>query len=62
MIDWDAEFEAQAKESAKRADAIDPAKVRAKSEAEFQRGVALGWRDADGNSLLPADSDDENDE
>ncbi len=62
MIDWDAEFEAQAREMAKRTDAVDPAKVRAKSEAEFQRGVALGWWDADGNSLLPDDSDDENDD
>lgn len=61
MIDWDAEFEAQAREAGKRSDAVDPAKVRAKSEAEFQRGVALGWWDADGNPMHD-DSDDENDE
>jgi hypothetical protein len=59
MIDWDAEFEAQAKEMAQRNDAVDPAKIRAKSEAEFQRGVALGWWDADGNALLPDDETDD---
>lgn len=35
----------------------------AKRAVEFERGVRLGWHDADGNSLVPeADDDEESDE
>ena len=32
---------------------------REKSRREFERGVALGWHDADGNSLLPDEGDED---
>lgn len=50
-------------EEAKRLDA-DPAyqaKMKAKREADFARGVRLGWWDAEGNPI-PQDDDPDEDE
>jgi len=43
-------------------DAAMAERNRVRSEAEFQRGVELGWFDQDGNSLLPDDPEDEDDD
>lgn len=63
MIDWNAEFEAIAAANAKAYDESNtPEKIaarKAKAEAEFQRGIELGWWDAEGNSLLEDEAEDE---
>ena len=52
-------------EEAKPPPPEDPAasaRNRAKARAEFEKGVRLGWHDAEGNSLLPEDEDEEDEE
>ena len=63
MIDWDEAFEEQSRATGKANDAVDPVKLKAKLDAEFQRGVRLGWWDADGNPIAQDDdSDEDNDD
>lgn len=59
MIDWDKEFEDQARrESA----GYDAKKAAAKREEEFRRGVRLGWWTEDGTPIPQEDPEDEDDE
>lgn len=62
MIDWDEAFEDQAAAARKSHDALDPAKIKAKSAEDFARGVRLGWWDADGNPIAQDDDSDEDNE
>ena len=62
FLDWD-EIEKEIAENNRRiSDSVDTEKQRARSKAEFDRGVALGWFDKDGNSLLNEETDDENED
>lgn len=60
-MDWDAAFEEAAAQAASTLTPELEARTKAKSLAEFQRGIELGWWDAEGNSLTPADPDDPDD-
>ncbi len=64
-INWDEEFEREALARRSESDKREtPEMIEArkqKAEREFQRGVELGWHDADGNSFTE-DKDDEDDE
>ena len=63
-IDWDSEFEAAAAECAASYTPESRERAARKSAAEFERGVALGFHDADGNALTPEsdETDDDDDE
>lgn len=57
--DWDA-IEREVVENNRRlSDSVDQEAMRRKREAEFERGVRLGWHDKDGNSLLPEEPDED---
>lgn len=58
MIDWDAEFAAQAEQEGR---AYKPALEQKKRE-EFERGVRLGWWTADGVLIEQAQDEDEESE
>ncbi|MBS3648807.1 hypothetical protein KEU06_09335 [Pseudaminobacter sp. 19-2017] len=66
FLDWDAIETEIADTNRKAWDAENtPEKIaarKAKSEAEFERGVRNGWWDKDGNSLQPEEPDEEEDE
>lgn len=62
-LDWDA-IETEIAETNRKAYEADntPEKIAArkeKAQAEFDKGVRLGWHDKDGNSLLPLDEDED---
>lgn len=56
-MDWDKAFEEQAEKTSRYEG--DPEKARAKSEAEFQRGVRLGWWTADGEVIEQPGEDED---
>lgn len=61
-LDWDA-IEAEIAEANRKAwDSLDHDKLKRKAEAERQRRIAAGWEDEDGNSLLPPDETDDEEE
>lgn len=63
MTDWDKIFDELAEANRKAYDSVDHEKLKAKSAEEFERGVRLGWWDADGNPITQeTDSDDENED
>ena len=65
--DWMAEADAERLAEIERDEARSstPAAIaarEAKKRAEFERGLRLGWWDADGNSLVPEDDAEDEEE
>lgn len=63
-MDWLEEIEREALERGKQAAALDndpeyQARAKAKRAEEFERGVRLGWWDAEGNPIAQDETDDE---
>jgi hypothetical protein len=61
VIDWDAEFAAQAEQEGRAYKADTPALEQKKRE-EFERGVRLGWWTADGVLIEQEQDEDEESE
>lgn len=61
-LDWDAISEEIADQNRKSWDSIDHDALKAKAEAERQRRIKAGWEDEDGNSLLPPEEENEEDD
>lgn len=59
FLNWDEIDKELGEQNRRISDSVDMEKVRQKAKEEFERGVRLGWHDEDGNSLLPADEDEE---
>ena len=62
LLDWDAVEAEIAEANRKSWDSIDHEALAKKSEAERQRAIDNGWMDEDGNSLLPPDEDEDEEE
>ena len=59
MIDWDQEFEDQAR---REAAGYDPEKTAQKRAEEFRRGVRLGWWTEDGTPIQQESDEVDDDE
>ncbi len=60
MGDYDAERKAEiARDEARRATPEEQARIAAKKAEEHERGVRLGWHDADGQPIPDPDEEPE---
>lgn len=59
FLNWEEIDKELGEQNARISDSVDMDKVRQKAKEEFERGVRLGWHDAEGNSLLEDDPEDD---